>query len=54
MELYYGAYISQKVTTNLAMIKALAEKLELIPAGRESARRGNLFTGIPEIENRIP
>ena len=36
MELYYGAYKSQKVTSNLAKIKTLENSLEIIPLGKES------------------
>jgi len=35
MELYYGAYKSQKVTSNLAKIKTLQNSLEIIPLGQE-------------------
>jgi len=37
MELYYGAYKSQKVTGNLAKIKKLEQSIEVIPLGLESA-----------------
>jgi predicted nucleic acid-binding protein len=37
MELYYGAYKSQKVTSNLAKIKTLQNSLEIIPLGQEVA-----------------
>lgn len=37
MELYYGAYKSQKVTSNLAKIKTLENFLEVIPIGQEVA-----------------
>ena len=37
MELYYGAYKSQKVTSNLSKIKSIEESVEIIPIGRESA-----------------
>jgi len=37
MELYYGAYKSQKVTSNLAKIKTLQNSLEIIPLGQEIA-----------------
>lgn len=36
MELYYGAYKSQKTTSNLAKIKTLENALEVIPLGNES------------------
>jgi len=35
MELYYGAYKSQKTISNLAKIKTLENTLEIIPLGRE-------------------
>lgn len=35
MELYYGAYKSQKVMSNLVKIKTLEEALEIIPLGQE-------------------
>ena len=35
MELYYGAYKSQKVSSNLARIKALESSLAIIPLGKE-------------------
>jgi tRNA(fMet)-specific endonuclease VapC len=37
MELYYGAYKSQKVTSNLAKIKNLENVMEIIPVGEEVA-----------------
>jgi tRNA(fMet)-specific endonuclease VapC len=36
MELYYGAYKSQKVTGNLAKIKTLENSMEVIPLGQET------------------
>jgi tRNA(fMet)-specific endonuclease VapC len=36
MELYYGAYKSRKVTSNLAKIKTLENYLDIIPLGKES------------------
>lgn len=35
MELYYGAYKSQKTAGNLARIRTLETSLEIIPVGRE-------------------
>ena len=35
MELYYGAYKSQKVTSNLAKIRTLENVMEIIPVGKE-------------------
>jgi predicted nucleic acid-binding protein len=37
MELYCGAYKSQKVTSNLSKIRILEKTFEIIPAGTESA-----------------
>ena len=37
MELYYGAYQSQKVSSNLAKIKNLENIMEIIPVGEEVA-----------------
>ncbi len=37
MELYYGAYKSQKVTSNLAKVRNIEEAIEIVPIGRESA-----------------
>jgi len=37
MELYYGAYKSQKVTSNLAKIRTLENVLEIIAIGEEVA-----------------
>ena len=35
MELYYGAYKSQKVISNLAKVKTLENSMEVIPLGQE-------------------
>ena len=37
MELYYGAYKSERVSGNLAKIKTIESSFEIIPAGNESA-----------------
>ena len=37
MELYFGAYKSEKVTGNLAKIRAIENSFEIISTGRESA-----------------
>lgn len=37
MELYYGAYKSQKVVSNLGKIKRIEDAIEIISLGRESA-----------------
>jgi tRNA(fMet)-specific endonuclease VapC len=35
MELYYGAYKSQRATSNLARIRTLENTMEIIPLGQE-------------------
>ena len=35
MELYYGAYKSQKIANNLAKVKTIENSLEIIPVNRE-------------------
>ena len=35
MELYYGAFKSKKVTSNVAKIKTLENALEILPVGQE-------------------
>lgn len=45
MELYYGAYKSQMVESNIAKIKALENALEIIPTGRESAEIFGIYKG---------
>ena len=37
MELYYGAYKSQRIDANLAKVKAIEHSLEIIPNGQEAA-----------------
>ena len=37
MELYYGAYKSQKVASNIGKIKRIEDAVEIIVLGRESA-----------------
>lgn len=37
MELYYGAYKSQKVASNLGKIKRIEDAIEVISLGRDSA-----------------
>lgn len=47
MELYYGAYKSQKVQANLARIRAIEEVFEIIPVGPEIAETfGDLKAGL--------
>ncbi len=37
MELYYGAYKSRKVESNLAKVRALEKRIEVLPVGEETA-----------------
>ena len=37
MELYYGAYKSEKLSSNLAKIRTIENTFEIIPNGKESA-----------------
>ncbi len=37
MELYYGAYKSQKIVSNLAKIKTIENTFEIVPLGQEMA-----------------
>jgi len=37
MELYYGAYKSQRIDANLAKVKAIEHSFEIIPNGQDSA-----------------
>jgi len=37
MELYYGAYQSQRMTSNLAKIRTMENSLEILPVGQEVA-----------------
>ena len=54
MELYYGAYKSQKITANLAKIKLLEQSIEVIPFGQESAEIFGLLKSQLEIQgNRL-
>ncbi len=54
MELYYGAYKSQKVTGNLAKIKMLEQSIEMIPLGQESAEIFGMLKAQLEIQgNRL-
>jgi predicted nucleic acid-binding protein len=58
MELYYGAYKSQRVTRSLAKIKTLEKALEILPLGdeiveifgREKARLENLGTPLDDFD----
>jgi predicted nucleic acid-binding protein len=43
MELYYGAYKSQKVESNLAKIKTLENSMDVIQLGKESAELFGIF-----------
>ncbi len=47
MELYYGAYKSQKGRANLARVRAIEEVFEIIPVGPEIAETfGDLKAGL--------
>lgn len=50
MELYYGAYKSQKITGNLAKIKMLEQSIEVIPLGQESAEIFGMLKAQLEIQ----
>ena len=43
MELYYGAYKSEKVTGNLAKVRTIENSFEIIPAGKGSAENFGLL-----------
>jgi len=43
MELYYGAYKSQKVESNLAKIRTLENSMDVIPLGKESTELFGIF-----------
>jgi tRNA(fMet)-specific endonuclease VapC len=45
MELYYGAYKSVNVAVNLAKIHTIAEAMEVIPLGSESAQIFGMLKG---------
>ena len=48
MELYYGAYKSQQVTSNLAKIKRLETELEIIAIGRDQTEIFGIQKAKPE------
>ncbi len=43
MELYYGAYKSEKFSSNLAKVRTIENTFEIIPAGKESAENFGLL-----------
>ncbi len=43
MELYYGAYKSEKFSSNLAKVRTIENSFEIIPAGKESAENFGLL-----------
>jgi predicted nucleic acid-binding protein len=43
MELYYGAYKSDKFSSNLAKLRTLESAFEIIPNGKESAENFGLL-----------
>jgi len=48
MELYYGAYKSKKIESNLAKIKTLENSMEIIPIGKESVEIFGIYKANPE------
>ena len=50
MELYYGAYKSQKTAANLARIRLLEQSIEVVPLGRESAQVFGMLKSQLEIQ----
>jgi len=54
MELYYGAYKSRKVESNLAKVKTIEAALEIIPANQEIVEIfGMLKSKLEKAGNRI-
>ena len=54
MELYYGAYKSQKLSANLVKIKTLEQSIEIIPVGLESTEIFGLLKAELEVSgNRL-
>ncbi len=50
MELYYGAYKSQKIANNLAKVKIIENSLEIIPVNREMVEIfGVLKSGLEKV-----
>jgi predicted nucleic acid-binding protein len=45
MELYYGAYKSQKMESNLAKVRKIENSLEIIPVSRETAEIFGMLKG---------
>ena len=43
MELYFGAYKSEKFSSNLAKVRTIENTFEIIPAGKESAENFGLL-----------
>ncbi len=54
MQLYYGAYKSQKISANLAKIKILEQSIETLPIGLESTEIFGLLKAQLEVSgNRL-
>ena len=53
MELYYGAYKSQRIESNLAKIKTLENSLEIIPLGKESVEIFGIYKAKLEKEGDL-
>jgi predicted nucleic acid-binding protein len=54
MELYYGAYKSQQVTTNAARVKTLGQAIEMVPINAVVAEAfGMLKANLESASNRL-
>ena len=54
MELYYGAYKSQRVTANAARVKTLAQSIEMVPINAAVAETfGMIKTNLESGGNRL-
>jgi predicted nucleic acid-binding protein len=54
MELYYGAYKSEKCSSNLAKVRTIESAFEIIPNGRESAENfGMLKASLEKSGSRL-
>ena len=48
MELYYGAYKSEKLSSNLAKVRTIESTFEIIPNGKESAENFGILKALLE------
>lgn len=54
MELYYGAHKSQKVSANLAKVKALEQAIEVLPLGPEITESfGHIKAQLESVGRRV-